>query len=182
MWLGEDREQWLGGDTARELVFSGLPGLAGRDLMCWCLPAAPCHADILLEWANLPAGAIAERIVAARARVDRHRAWRGEDPMYEQKNTDPQVRIDVGEATGDATTRRTDMPSSMRPASPHPLVERFITGFFRGAGQTAVRIQRWMQKYEATGFDDLARRLDQDGMHDAARQVRRFARTLRRHR
>lgn len=23
--------------------------LAGRDLMCWCDPASPCHADVLLE-------------------------------------------------------------------------------------------------------------------------------------
>lgn len=26
--------------------------LAGRDLMCWCRPGAPCHADVLLEIAN----------------------------------------------------------------------------------------------------------------------------------
>jgi hypothetical protein len=26
--------------------------LAGRDLVCWCPPSAPCHADVLLEIAN----------------------------------------------------------------------------------------------------------------------------------
>lgn len=26
--------------------------LAGRDLMCWCPPGAPCHADVLLDLAN----------------------------------------------------------------------------------------------------------------------------------
>lgn len=26
--------------------------LAGRDLMCWCPPGEPCHADVLLEIAN----------------------------------------------------------------------------------------------------------------------------------
>jgi len=27
--------------------------LRGRDLACWCAPDAPCHADVLLEVANL---------------------------------------------------------------------------------------------------------------------------------
>lgn len=26
--------------------------LAGRDLMCWCRPGQPCHADVLLSLAN----------------------------------------------------------------------------------------------------------------------------------
>lgn len=26
--------------------------LAGRDLVCWCKPGDPCHADVLLEIAN----------------------------------------------------------------------------------------------------------------------------------
>ncbi|WP_367138925.1 MULTISPECIES: DUF4326 domain-containing protein [Streptomyces] len=26
--------------------------LAGRDLMCWCAPSLPCHADVLLQLAN----------------------------------------------------------------------------------------------------------------------------------
>lgn len=30
--------------------------LAGRDLMCWCPPDLPCHADVLLEIANTKNG------------------------------------------------------------------------------------------------------------------------------
>ena len=26
--------------------------LRGKDLACWCPLDAPCHADVLLEWAN----------------------------------------------------------------------------------------------------------------------------------
>lgn len=26
--------------------------LGGRDLACWCRLDQPCHADVLLEWAN----------------------------------------------------------------------------------------------------------------------------------
>ena len=26
--------------------------LAGKDLACWCKPGEPCHADVLLRWAN----------------------------------------------------------------------------------------------------------------------------------
>lgn len=29
--------------------------LAGRDLMCFCKPGEPCHADVLLRIANSPA-------------------------------------------------------------------------------------------------------------------------------
>ena len=29
-----------------------LPELTGHDLMCWCPPDQPCHADILLKLAN----------------------------------------------------------------------------------------------------------------------------------
>lgn len=28
--------------------------LAGRDLVCWCRPDQPCHADVLIEIANTP--------------------------------------------------------------------------------------------------------------------------------
>ena len=26
--------------------------LRGKNLACWCKPSEPCHADVLLEWAN----------------------------------------------------------------------------------------------------------------------------------
>src|SRR5262245_54245488 len=28
--------------------------LAGKHLACWCPPGAPCHAEVLLQWANTP--------------------------------------------------------------------------------------------------------------------------------
>ncbi len=31
--------------------------LRGKDLACWCGLDQPCHADVLLEWANAPGGA-----------------------------------------------------------------------------------------------------------------------------
>lgn len=29
--------------------------LRGKNLVCWCKPGSPCHADVLLELANAPA-------------------------------------------------------------------------------------------------------------------------------
>lgn len=31
--------------------------LRGKDLACWCPLDEPCHADVLLEWANREVGA-----------------------------------------------------------------------------------------------------------------------------
>jgi hypothetical protein len=36
----------------RRWLLDELPKLRGRDLACWCAPAHPCHADVLLEIAN----------------------------------------------------------------------------------------------------------------------------------
>ena len=33
-------------------VLASLPSLAGRDLLCFCPPGAPCHGDTLLAMAN----------------------------------------------------------------------------------------------------------------------------------
>lgn len=30
--------------------------LRGKDLVCWCPLSQPCHADVLLEWANREEG------------------------------------------------------------------------------------------------------------------------------
>lgn len=38
-------------EHARELR-DGLAELRGHDLACWCALDAPCHADVLLEFAN----------------------------------------------------------------------------------------------------------------------------------
>ncbi len=35
----------------RELL-TRLPALAGKDLACWCVAGASCHADVLLQLAN----------------------------------------------------------------------------------------------------------------------------------
>ncbi|WP_171108633.1 MULTISPECIES: DUF4326 domain-containing protein [unclassified Streptomyces] len=42
--------QWL--DQRPSLVAAAREQLAGRDLMCWCPPDQPCHADVLLQLAN----------------------------------------------------------------------------------------------------------------------------------
>ncbi len=40
---------WLDGMMFNNLLNPG--ELQGKDLVCWCAPL-PCHADVLLEWAN----------------------------------------------------------------------------------------------------------------------------------
>ena len=39
------------------LFADDLAELRGKDLACWCAEDQPCHADVLLEWANAPGGA-----------------------------------------------------------------------------------------------------------------------------
>lgn len=34
-------------------VVDQLLKLRGKNLACWCRPGSPCHADVLLEFANL---------------------------------------------------------------------------------------------------------------------------------
>lgn len=43
--LFDHRDPWGGPERIRR-------ELAGRDLMCWCPEAQPCHADVLLAIAN----------------------------------------------------------------------------------------------------------------------------------
>ena len=45
--MGEDLAQ------QRRLLVESLPELRGRDLACWCPLEEPCHADVLLELANV---------------------------------------------------------------------------------------------------------------------------------
>lgn len=47
MWAGAG----VRGYDRREIRVR-LHELAGRDLVCWCAPDQPCHADVLLELAN----------------------------------------------------------------------------------------------------------------------------------
>jgi hypothetical protein len=49
----EDARLYQGkGLPGGEPIYDFLPELAGHDLMCFCPPDQPCHADILLELAN----------------------------------------------------------------------------------------------------------------------------------
>lgn len=39
-------------DWGTEIEADELAELRGKDLACWCPLGQPCHADVLLEWAN----------------------------------------------------------------------------------------------------------------------------------
>ena len=39
-------------DLSDELLLAARRELAGKDLACWCHLDQPCHADVLLEFAN----------------------------------------------------------------------------------------------------------------------------------
>jgi len=41
------------GYPLRDAVLRSLPDLRGHDLACWCNLDRPCHADVLLELANV---------------------------------------------------------------------------------------------------------------------------------
>lgn len=41
-------------DQRPSLAEAARTELAGHDLMCWCPTSEPCHADVLLEYANQP--------------------------------------------------------------------------------------------------------------------------------
>lgn len=69
-------------DRHRERILAGLPGLRGKDLACTCRLDQACHADELLRRANMPAAELEAWIAVVRARVDRQRIARGEEPMY----------------------------------------------------------------------------------------------------
>jgi hypothetical protein len=69
-------------DQRRERILAGLSALRGKDLACTCRPDQACHADELLHRANLPAAELAAWSAVVRARVDRQRIARGEQPMY----------------------------------------------------------------------------------------------------
>ena len=45
--------EWRTGSSADAPSFA--EELRGKDLACWCALDQPCHADVLLEWANAPA-------------------------------------------------------------------------------------------------------------------------------
>jgi hypothetical protein len=53
-WLS-GRDDWWMGERSREArarLRQRLPELHGKDLVCWCPLDQPCHADVLVEFAN----------------------------------------------------------------------------------------------------------------------------------
>ncbi|MBA2308407.1 MAG: DUF4326 domain-containing protein [Pseudonocardiales bacterium] len=42
-------ERWVDREGLHNVIRAEL---AGRDLVCWCPPDSPCHADVLLRIAN----------------------------------------------------------------------------------------------------------------------------------
>ena len=55
VWLGPLwRNNWQGpeSEATRRAILDNIADLRGKNLACWCLPGAPCHADVLLEIAN----------------------------------------------------------------------------------------------------------------------------------
>lgn len=46
-------QEFLGVPFAgRQPILDALPGMRGKDIVCWCSTSQPCHADVLLELAN----------------------------------------------------------------------------------------------------------------------------------
>jgi hypothetical protein len=47
--------KWVKSPSDRALAWrTSAPMLRGQNLACWCPPGEPCHADVLIELANLP--------------------------------------------------------------------------------------------------------------------------------
>lgn len=42
----------FGLDATAAKYLEGIEALRGRSLACWCVPWKPCHADVLIEFAN----------------------------------------------------------------------------------------------------------------------------------
>ncbi len=40
----------------KRMILNHLPTLRGKNLACWCKLGTPCHADVLMELANVGAG------------------------------------------------------------------------------------------------------------------------------
>jgi hypothetical protein len=46
--------EWITASEQADLLEAFRHDLAGLDLMCWCRPDLPCHADVLIELVNRP--------------------------------------------------------------------------------------------------------------------------------
>ncbi len=53
-WLAGADQDWMGpeSEACRARMLAHMHELRGKNLACWCVPGAPCHADVLLEMAN----------------------------------------------------------------------------------------------------------------------------------
>jgi hypothetical protein len=82
-WLDGDRfgAPTDDADRRRAVILAGLPGLRGKHLACTCPSDKTCHADYLLNRANLPADELAAWIDRVLARVDRQRVRDGEQAL-----------------------------------------------------------------------------------------------------
>ena len=83
-WLAGSRSDAPTGeaDQRRERILASLHELRGKDLACTCPLDRACHGDVLLHRANMPPAELSQWITVVRARVDRQRIARGEQPMY----------------------------------------------------------------------------------------------------
>lgn len=83
-WLNGDRSDAPtdDADRLRARILDGLPSLRGKDLACTCAYGKACHADYLLDRANLPVDELAAWINRVVARVDRQRVRDGERPLH----------------------------------------------------------------------------------------------------
>lgn len=54
-WLAGDDSDWQGAASrrARAAILRALPSLRGKNLACYCPEGCQCHADVLLELANV---------------------------------------------------------------------------------------------------------------------------------
>jgi hypothetical protein len=45
-------ERWIKTSDGKHIAEAARRELAGKDLACWCKEGEPCHADVLLRYAN----------------------------------------------------------------------------------------------------------------------------------
>ncbi|MER6605936.1 DUF4326 domain-containing protein [Streptomyces sp. NPDC000927] len=83
-WLSGSRFDWPTeeGDVRRERILSDLHLLRGMDLACTCPLDRACHADFLIERANLPSEELNDWILRIRVRVDQGRIRDNKEPFH----------------------------------------------------------------------------------------------------
>lgn len=56
-WAAEKFREWMAHPDQEDFRKRVRVELSGKNLACWCPLGSPCHADVLLEFANLAADA-----------------------------------------------------------------------------------------------------------------------------